>query len=133
MRAARLGRRDADRRGLAEEHERRLLGAIFNRDRQVMTELMDPDGFGLDASMGLVSQRDLIDQIDGLDPGAGFSMEEVAVLALPPDAAVLAYRLRQWGTFRGSALPATVYCSSVWRIVGDRWQAMFHHETPAAA
>jgi ketosteroid isomerase-like protein len=117
---------------LAEEYERRLLGAIFSRDRQVMAELMDPDGFGLDASMGLVRQRDLIDRIDALDPGAGFAMDEVAVLA-QPDAAVLAYRLRQWGTFGGSALPATVYCSSVWRIAGDRWQAVFHHETPASA
>jgi hypothetical protein len=117
---------------LAEEYERRLLGAIFSRDRQVMAELMDPDGFGLDASMGLVRQRDLIDRIDALDPGAGFAMDEVAVLALP-DAAVLAYRLRQWGTFGGSALPATVYCGSVWRITGGRWQAVFHHETPASA
>lgn len=133
MRAAGLGRRDADHRGLAEEYERRLLGAIFNRDRQVMTELMDPDGFGLDASMGLVRQRDLIARIDALDPGAGFAMDEVAVRVLPPDVAVLAYRLRQWGTFGGSALPATVYCSSVWRIVGGRWQAVFHHETPASA
>lgn len=118
---------------LAEEQERRLLGAIFNRDRQVMAEMMDPDGFGLDASMGLVRQRDLIARIDALDPGAGFAMDEVAVRALPPDAAVLAYRLRQWGTFGGSALPATVYCSSVWRITGGRWQAVFHHETPASA
>ena len=115
---------------LAEQHERRLLEAIFSRDRQVMNELMDPDGFGLDASMGLVRQRDLIDQIDALDPGASFAMDEVAVRAPAPDVAVLAYRLRQWGTFGGAALPATVYCSSVWRVVGGRWQAVFHHETP---
>lgn len=115
----------------AEQHERRLLEAIFSRDRQVMSELMDPDGFGLDAGMGLVRQRDLIDQIDALDPDARFAMDEVTVRIPAPDAAVLAYRLRQWGTFGGSALPATVYCSSVWRVIGGRWQAVFHHETPA--
>lgn len=116
---------------LLEVLERRLLTAIFSRDRVTMTELMHPGGYGFDATMGLVDQRALIDGIDALAPGAGFEVTDVQVVPGGPDVTALTYRLRQWGDFGGRPLPEVVHCSSVWRRDGGEWQAVFHHETPA--
>ncbi|GGL06887.1 nuclear transport factor 2 family protein [Nocardia jinanensis] len=111
--------------------EQRILTAIFQRDKSAMAELMHPDGYGFDATMGLVSQRALIAGIDALTPDARYIADEIRVVDAGPRAAALTYRLRQWGEFGGAPLPAVVFCSSVWRHGPVGWQAVFHHETPA--
>lgn len=111
--------------------EQLLLTAVFDRDQATMAGLMSPDGYGFDASMGLVSQGELIAGIGALAEDAGFALDQVRVVDAGPGAAALTYRLRQWGRFSGVPLPATVYCSSVWRLEGGRWKAFFHHETEA--
>ncbi|WP_040785711.1 nuclear transport factor 2 family protein [Nocardia pneumoniae] len=116
-----------------EELERQVLAAIFRGDQAAMEELMHPDGYGFDATMGLVRQRELIDSIDGLAPGARFAADQVQVVPAGEGVAALTYRLRQWGEFNGTSLPEVVYCSSIWRLGDGRWQAVFHHETPASA
>ena len=115
---------------LVVDYEREVLTAIFARDKVRMTELMSADGFGFDATMGLVGQRELIAGIDGLSDDAAFSMEHIEVECFDPALPVVAYLLRQWGSFGGRPLPPAVYCSSAWSITDGRWQAMFHHETP---
>ncbi|MEV4236470.1 MULTISPECIES: nuclear transport factor 2 family protein [unclassified Nocardia] len=115
-----------------EERELRVLAAVFGRDKATLSELMHPDGFGFDATMGLVRQRDLIDALDALDHGAGFMVDELRVVPAGGNVAALTYRLRQWGEFDGKPLPGVVYCSSVWRLEQGSWQAVFHHETPRA-
>ncbi|MEU4341537.1 nuclear transport factor 2 family protein [Nocardia sp. NPDC023852] len=120
----------ASDQALFEERERRVLAAVFGRDKAAMAELMHPDGYGFDATMGLVSQRELIDGIDALDQNAGFEADEIRVVPGGPKVTALTYRLRQWGDFNGTPLPEVVYCSSVWRLGDDGWQAIFHHETP---
>ncbi|MFQ6398402.1 DUF4440 domain-containing protein [Nocardia sp. KC 131] len=113
------------------ELERRILTAIFRRDKAAMAELMHPDGYGFDATMGLVSQRSLIEGIDALAPDARYVADDIRVVDAGPQVAALSYRLRQWGEFDGAPLPSVVYCSSVWRHGSLGWQAVFHHETPA--
>ncbi|MGW1738892.1 DUF4440 domain-containing protein [Nocardia sp. NPDC001965] len=111
--------------------ELRILTAIFQRDKIAMAELMHPGGYGFDATMGLVSQQSLIAGIDALAPGAHYVADDIRVVDAGPHATALTYRLRQWGEFGGSTLPAVVFCSSVWRNGPTGWQAVFHHETPA--
>ncbi|MEU1986029.1 nuclear transport factor 2 family protein [Nocardia sp. NPDC019395] len=115
-----------------EKLEQRIMTAIFDRDKKTMAELMHPDGYGFDATMGLVSQRTLIDGIDALDPGARFRVEDIQVVDTGNEVRTLTYRLRQWGRFAGEPLPPEVFCSSVWRHGPAGWQTVFHHETPAA-
>ncbi|MEV5651911.1 nuclear transport factor 2 family protein [Nocardia sp. NPDC052254] len=112
--------------------ERRILTAIFERDKAGMAELMHSGGYGFDATMGLVGQRALIDGIDALADGAGYAADEIRVVPAGADVTALTYRLRQWGEFGGTPLPPVVFCSSVWRRDAAGWQAVFHHETPAA-
>src|SRR5262249_29438103 len=116
--------------------ERRILAAIFSRDKTVMAKLMHPDGYGLDASVGLVSQPELVDGIELLAPESGFRADEFRVVRAGDGIAAVTYRLRQWGgftagRFRDVPYPEVVYCSSVWRHGTHGWQAVFHHETPA--
>lgn len=113
-----------------EHNERALLAAIYARDKMTMTELMSPDGFGFDAAMGLVRQTDLIDGIGELSSDAGFEVVDLTARHAGPRVVLLAYLLRQWGSFKDRRLPDAVYCSSIWRIENDKWRAMFHHETP---
>jgi uncharacterized protein DUF4440 len=112
------------------ELEHRVRAAVFGRDQAGMATLMHPDGYGFDAPMGLVSQRELIDGISALEPDARFAIDDVRTVSAGPTVAALTYRLRQWGRFRGTPLPDVVHCTSVWRLSGTRWQAVFHHETP---
>ena len=115
----------------AISREHAVLSAIFTRDEAAMAELMSTDGFGLHAKMGLVKPPELIAGIDALSSDAGFFMEEIQVASLDSHIVMLAYLLRQWGTFGDKALPAAVYCSSVWALKDGKWRAIFHRETLA--
>jgi uncharacterized protein DUF4440 len=115
----------------AIDREREVLEAVFARDRRRMSELMAPEGLGVDGTMGCVSQRALIDAIDSLDDGADFTMERPVVAHVDDEVAVLAYRLRQQGRFAGVPLPPLVHCSGVWACREGAWTALFHHETLA--
>jgi hypothetical protein len=120
--------RQADRDAITRE--RHLLTAIFGRDTTEMSRLMADGGYGVDAAMGCVSQRELISGIGRLSTDAGFEMDHERIVAATPHASVIAYRLRQWGRLGQTELPPVVWCTSAWSRASGTWQAVFHQETP---
>lgn len=124
-----------DRRTRTVEHERRTIAAVFARDQATMRALVSPVAFGLDATEDGVWPRpacDLVELIGRLSEDARYGVENVRVALAGPDVAVIAYRQLQWADLDGAALPAAVRCTSVWLIEDERWQAVFHQETPDA-
>ena len=110
--------------------EQRLLTAIFRADKTGMTQLMLPDGIGVDGSFGHALQHDLIAGIHQLDT-VSWRTQDPRVLPFGAEAVILTYRLYQVGSFQGEPLPAQVYCTSAWRRIGGQWLAIFHQESPA--
>jgi len=46
--------------------------------------------------------------------------------------AVLTYSWMGSGTYKGEAIPATTYSSTVWTERNGKWLAVFHQESAAA-
>lgn len=60
-----------------------------------------------------------------------FSLTDWKLTMVDGDAALLTYKGMQDGTCAGTALPPSVWASSLWINRRGRWLAAFHQETPA--
>lgn len=58
-------------------------------------------------------------------------MEQVKVLELGKDAALLAYQLVQKGSYKGQGLPARMNCSAAYVLSGGKWLNASFQETMA--
>jgi hypothetical protein len=58
-----------------------------------------------------------------------YSLDEIAVIPLSKDVALITYRAMQKGTFGGTTLPSPVQGSTVWVNRGGHWLLAFHQET----
>jgi hypothetical protein len=115
----------------AREHD--VLAAVYARDLDKMRQLMAADGLAVDATLGCVTQQTCMERIGALADGAGFEIEEPALVHCDDRVVVLVYRLRQHGWFEGAPLPPVVHSTSVWSRADGAWKAVFHHETVASA
>jgi hypothetical protein len=60
-----------------------------------------------------------------------FSMADVRVVSLAPEAALIVYTLTESGTSHAHDFSAHVHISSVWRKQGPKWLCAFSQETAA--
>ena len=60
-----------------------------------------------------------------------FSLSDWKLTKLSASTALITYKATQDATCGGTAVPGTVWASSIWMKRKAAWQAVFHQETPA--
>jgi hypothetical protein len=60
-----------------------------------------------------------------------YSMENVKLLGLSKDAALLTYQLVQKGSYKGQDLPPKMNCSAAYTRRGGKWLNISFQQTPA--
>jgi len=60
-----------------------------------------------------------------------YTMSEVQVIQIAPDAGLLVYKINETGASHGKAFSARVYVSSLWVKRAGKWQCLFSQETSA--
>lgn len=61
---------------------------------------------------------------------SGYSMKNFSLKQLGPNNVLLTYDLEVKGSIMGSDLPPKSHATSIWESRGDRWQLIYHAETP---
>ena len=92
--------------------------------------LLGKDFLGVDAN-GVLDKSAEVKSVAEADI-KDYALSDIKVVMAAKNTAVLTYTLTQHGTYKGQALPAKVYASSVWVNRGGKWLAVFHQETPGS-
>jgi hypothetical protein len=117
---------------ILKQKEEELLQSVEAPTPDRMKTLVTPDALSVDASgvIPVSAFYDLWPQINI----TGHSTEDMQVIALGEDAALVTYKLLQSGTLMGQPLPPVVYATTAWTRRNGTWLAAFHQEVaPAAA
>jgi hypothetical protein len=132
----------AEKPGTAEERrklqdtltalEKQTWEALRQRDAGAIRALWADDFVGVLASGVRRTRQEVLDTLPDLKITSA-SVDEVKLLVLDRDAALLTYTVTRKSTFKGADLAPNCYASSVWVRRGDRWRIMFYQETPVAA
>lgn len=61
---------------------------------------------------------------------SGYNMKNFSVKQLGPNNVLLTYDLEVKGSIMGTDLPPKSHATSIWESRGDRWQLVYHAETP---
>ncbi len=112
------------------KQEQGLATAEKNQDKQYFQRVLD-DQLIYVAYNGLVfTKAKILQSLNYIDVSR-YSIENMKVRPLGPDAGLLTYDLRLSGSIAGHDLPAKQYASSVWLRRGPEWILIFHQSTPA--
>ena len=96
--------------------------SVFEKNLSKDTVLVDGSGVSGKASVtGGMAQCNI----------KSFSLSDWKITKLGASTALLTYKAVQDGTCGGTAVPSTVWASSIWMKRKDVWVATFHQETPA--
>jgi hypothetical protein len=76
-----------------------------------------------------LSKQKLLDGLSQLKI-SGYSMKNFSLKQLGPNNVLLTYDLEVKGSIMGSDLPPKSRATSIWESRGDRWQLVYHAETP---
>jgi uncharacterized protein (TIGR02246 family) len=110
--------------------EKQAWEAVKNKDANGFNKLFAEDGLMID-SMGMTTRAAFIQTLPDLNI-TEYSLENLKVVMLDKDAAVVSYKANVKGSFKGQAFPPNpAYVSSTWVKRGGKWVAMFHQETMA--
>jgi hypothetical protein len=96
--------------------------AVFEKNLSADTVLVDGSG---------VSNKTTVTGGMGACNISSFSLSDWKMTKLNASTALLTYKGTQSGTCGGTAIPATVWASSIWMKRKGEWVATFHQETPA--
>lgn len=111
-------------------NERKVLDAIAKSDKAAFQAMVTPTAQSADGG-GFNKVSEFIAMLDQVKL-ASWTMSEEKVTWVDPTTAIVTYKLTSTGTFQGRPMPPVVYSSSVWTKKGDKWLAVFHHESEAA-
>lgn len=83
---------------------------------------------------GVAGREDLLKIVPAHDCDVrSYSLSDFKLTWLDNNTTVLTYKGTQEGTCGGTALPGTVWASSVWVRRNGKWYVATHQETPAAS
>ena len=114
-----------------EASERGIWEAFKNKDKDAFLKIVDKDAFGADP-MGFSSVAMMPDMMSDLDVRS-YTLQDVKSTKVSSDAYLLTYTAQQDCSFKGQALPGTVYVSTLYVKRGNDWKGFYHQETPAMA
>ncbi len=121
----------------------KLLAVLTGQEQQALVALRDRDAGALKRLLAddyhevgflVPGRRARADVLAGLANLrlSGYTPDDVRVVPLSKDAALLTYQITPMGSFKGKDLPAgPAYVSSAWAQRGGRWVLAFRQATPA--
>ena len=112
------------------QQEQRLATAEKNQDKPYFQRTLD-DNLIYVAYNGMVfTKAKILQSLNYIDVSK-YSIENMKVRPLGPNAGLVTYDLLLSGNIAGHDLPAKQYASSVWLRQGSGWVLIFHQSTPA--
>ena len=110
-------------------NERKMNEAFAKGDKAGFTALVSPTSVSVDAN-GFAKGSDLLAMFDQAKI-TSWAISDEKVTWVDPNTAIVTYKWTGAGTFMGQPIPAATYASTVWTKKGDKWLAVFHHESEA--
>ncbi len=108
--------------------ETALWNAWKNRDASVFEKHLSADSVLVDGN-GVSSKSNVIGGMSSCNINS-FSLSDWKMTKLNANTAVLTYKGTQSGACGGTAIPPTVWASTIWMKRKGAWVATFHQETP---
>ena len=112
-----------------EANERAINTAIQKNDLAAFRALVADDGFALNGG-GLMPVSEFVKVFNEFKL-ASFTIDQVKVMFVNDNAAIITYRFAGKGTFMGQPLPGPTLSSTVYANRGGKWMAIFNQETIA--
>ena len=103
--------------------------AIKKKDWNALSSLMADDFVDV-GDMGLRGKSETVEDLKANLILTDYSMENIRLVELDKNAAVVAYKLMQKATYKGQSVPSTSYCSATYVRRGGKWLNTSFHETP---
>jgi len=104
--------------------------AIKKKDWTALGSLMTED-FVEVGEMGIRGKLEAIQDLKANLTLTEYAMEQVKVLELSKDAALVTYRLVQKGSYKGQDLPSKASCSAAYVRRGGKWLNISFQQTAA--
>jgi hypothetical protein len=104
--------------------------AIKKKDWSALSSLMTED-FVEVGEMGIRGKSEALQDLKANLNITDYSMENVKLLGLSKDAALLTYQLVQKGSYKGQDLPPKMNCSAAYTRRGGKWLNISFQQTPA--
>jgi hypothetical protein len=111
-------------------NENKISEAVAKHDVKTFTDLVANDAVSADG-MGVMKVADFVKSMNEMKIGSWHIMD-TQVHWVDDKTAVLTYSWMGSGTYKGEAIPATTYSSTVWTERNGKWVAVFHQESVAA-
>ena len=119
-----------DLAGMLEAQERRTWNAFMNRDGQAFLDVVVPSAWRIDPA-GFGFGTDALERMKDYELHH-YTMDDVHVMSIDKDIAILGYTCRIDATYKGQAAPGGPwYCSTAYVRKGKSWFAHFHQESLA--
>ena len=113
-----------------EALERKTWDAFKSQDMKAIKEVIAPDG--LSADMNGFATADQMDSMIKDYTLESCDIQDVKLVKLDKDAAVLVYTATVSAKFRGESVPSgPYYVSTVYANRGGKWMGVYHQETLA--
>ncbi|MCU1309897.1 MAG: hypothetical protein JWO20_1022 [Candidatus Angelobacter sp.] len=110
--------------------ERQLWNAWKAKDGATFDKTLDPNAVTM-GDKGLMDRAASIKEITTQNCQVqNFTLSDTKVTQIDKDTALLTYKAHQDATCDGKKIPPTVNVSTVYEKHGDKWQPVFHQETP---
>lgn len=110
-------------------NENKINEAVAKHDVKTFTDLVANDAMSADG-MGFMKVADFVKSMNEVKV-ASWHIMDTQVHWVDDKTAVLTYSWMGSGTFKGEALPATTFSSTVWTERNGKWVAVFHQESVA--
>ena len=111
-------------------NENKVNEAVAKHDVKTFNDLVASDAVSIDGA-GVMKVSDFVKEMNEMKVGSWHLMD-TKVHWVDDKTAVVSYTWMGNGTFKGQAIPATTYASTVWTERNGKWMAVFHQESAAA-
>jgi hypothetical protein len=110
--------------------ERSLWEAWKNKDSATFEKTLDPSAVTM-GSTGLMDRTASIKDIAGSNCQVrSYTLTDTKLTQIDKDTALLTYKANQDATCDGKKAPSLVNVSTIYEKHGDKWQPIFHQESP---
>jgi len=113
------------------ELEERLLRSDVRRSPAAVGDLLADDFVEFGSSGRVSNKQEIIDALRGEATTSQRSVLDFRTSVLAPGVVLATYRLA-WSDSDGEA-PKQSLWSSIWKLIGERWQMVFHQGTVSPA
>jgi glyoxylase I family protein len=109
--------------------EREVWEAFKRKDANALKKLLSDDAYEVDDGGRIQTKADQIASLTDLTI-TDYQMDDIKVIRIDPNAAIIRYRVVIKGSYKGEAFDASPsMASAVWARRGNTWQNVVYHET----